>query len=153
MTLSMIGWINGLSAMGVLISYCAMGLFFIYKSKKTGAKMLVLLGTANLFAGLTFLGVFLDFFLVIFRKDKVNAKTKGTIIINTPVNKGLTIIIGMNTIINIRREEINSVNIVTDPPNFAPSELILLTILPVGYLSKNDKSCSRTLRLVCLRKL
>ncbi len=62
----LIFWIDGLTASGVVIFGLLFGLFFIYKSKKTGAKMLILLGTANLFAGLTFLGVFLDFFLVIF---------------------------------------------------------------------------------------
>jgi len=62
----LIFWIDGLTASGVVIFGLLFGLFFIYKSKKTGAKMLTILGLANLFAGLTFLGVFLDFFLVIF---------------------------------------------------------------------------------------
>jgi hypothetical protein len=59
-------WIDGITASGVVIFGLLFGLFFIYKSKKTGAKMLTALGLANLFAGLTFLGVFLDFLLVTF---------------------------------------------------------------------------------------
>ncbi len=62
----LIFWIDGITASGVVIFGLLFGLFFIYKSRKTGAKMLTFLGLANLFAGLTFLGVFLDFFLVIF---------------------------------------------------------------------------------------
>jgi len=62
----LIFWIDGITASGVVVFGVLFGLFFIYKSKKTGAKMLTLLGIANLCAGLTFLGVFLDFFLVIF---------------------------------------------------------------------------------------
>ena len=61
-------WIDGLTASGVIIFGLLFGLFFIYKSKKTGAKMLITLGLANIFAGLTFLGVFLDFILVIFTR-------------------------------------------------------------------------------------
>jgi hypothetical protein len=37
---------------------------------------------------------------------------------NIPVNKELIKSIGTITIINIKNEDINSVNIVTDPPNF-----------------------------------
>ena len=55
----LIFWIDGITASGVVVFGVLFGLFFIYKSKKTGAKMLTLLGIANL-------GVFLDFFLVIF---------------------------------------------------------------------------------------
>ncbi len=64
----LIFWIDGLTASGVIIFGLLFGVFFIYKSKKTGAKMLITLGLANIFAGLTFLGVFLDFILVVFTR-------------------------------------------------------------------------------------
>ncbi|UCC19171.1 MAG: hypothetical protein JSV62_13880 [Promethearchaeota archaeon] len=41
------------------------GLFFIYRSRKTKAKLLTFLGLANILAGLMFLGVFLDFLSVL----------------------------------------------------------------------------------------
>ena len=41
-------------------------MFFIYRSRKTKAKLLLYLGLANMFAGLIFLGVFLDFRLIHF---------------------------------------------------------------------------------------
>lgn len=60
-----LGWIDGITASGVVIFGIVFGLFFIYKARKTNAKILIYLGLANLFAGLTFLGVFLDFLFVI----------------------------------------------------------------------------------------
>jgi hypothetical protein len=63
--LSLIGWIDGLTASGVVIFGIIFGFFFMYKSKKTDAKILIALGLANLFAGLAFLGVFLDFLTVL----------------------------------------------------------------------------------------
>ncbi|MHA1624663.1 MAG: hypothetical protein ACTSXN_04515 [Promethearchaeota archaeon] len=63
--LTLIGWIDGLTASFVVIFGILFGFFFIYKSKKTSAKILVVLGLATLFAGLSFLGVFLDFVTVL----------------------------------------------------------------------------------------
>ncbi|MFX0020832.1 MAG: hypothetical protein ACFE9S_00780 [Candidatus Hermodarchaeota archaeon] len=60
------GWIDGITASGVVILGVLFGLFFIYRSRKTKAKLLLYLGLANMFAGLMFLGVFLDFLLVLF---------------------------------------------------------------------------------------
>ncbi|MFW9948208.1 MAG: hypothetical protein ACFFDX_15390, partial [Candidatus Odinarchaeota archaeon] len=59
------GWIDGITASGVVIFGIVFGLFFIYKARKTKAKILIYLGLANLFAGLMFLGVFLDFLFVL----------------------------------------------------------------------------------------
>ena len=59
-------WIDGLTASGVVIFGVIVGFFFMYKSKKSQANILLYLGLANLLAGLTFLGVFLDFLFVLF---------------------------------------------------------------------------------------
>ena len=59
------GWIDGITASGVVIFGIIFGSYFMYKSRKTESKVLIYLGLANLFAGLAFLGVFLDFLLVI----------------------------------------------------------------------------------------
>jgi len=63
--LDVLGWVDGITASGVVIFGIVFGLFFIYKARKTNAKILIYLGLANLFAGLTFLGVFLDFLFVL----------------------------------------------------------------------------------------
>ena len=66
MPLDINGWIDGITASGVVIFGLIFGLFFIYRSRKTNSKLLIYLGLANMFAGLTFLGVFLDFLSVLF---------------------------------------------------------------------------------------
>ncbi len=60
------GWIDGITAAGVVIIGCVCGLIFIYKSKKLEAGLLFYLGLLIILAGLAFLGVFLDFLTVIF---------------------------------------------------------------------------------------
>ena len=65
MALEINGWIDGITASGVVLLGIIFGLFFIYKSRKTGAKLLLYLGLANMLAGLMFLGVFIDFLLVL----------------------------------------------------------------------------------------
>lgn len=65
MALEINGWIDGITASGVVVLGIVFGLFFIYKSRKTGAKLLLYLGLANMLAGLMFLGVFIDFILVL----------------------------------------------------------------------------------------
>lgn len=59
------GWIDGITASGVVIFGIIFGLFFIYRGKKTNAKLLIYLGLANMLAGLMFLGVFIDFLSVL----------------------------------------------------------------------------------------
>lgn len=65
------GWIDGITASGVVLLGIIFGLFFIYRSRKTGAKLLFYLGLANMLAGLMFLGVFLDFLFVLFLKENM----------------------------------------------------------------------------------
>ncbi len=63
--LSTIGWVDGLTASGVVIIGCIFGIYFIYKSKKIDADLLFYTGLLVILAGLAFLGVFLDFLMVI----------------------------------------------------------------------------------------
>ena len=79
MALKINGWIDGITASGVVLLGIIFGLFFIYKSRKTGAKLLLYLGLANMLAGLMFLGVFSDFLFVLFLKE--NIKNNGTVAI------------------------------------------------------------------------
>ncbi|MFX0030440.1 MAG: hypothetical protein ACFE8B_14605 [Candidatus Hermodarchaeota archaeon] len=71
MTLELNGWIDGITASGVVLLGIIFGLFFIYKSRKTGAKLLLYLGLANMLAGLMFLGVFTDFLLVLISQQNI----------------------------------------------------------------------------------
>lgn len=73
MPLDVTGWIDGITASGVVIFGILFGLFFIYRSRKINAKLLTYLGLTTLFAGLMFLGVFLDFLSVfIFQQNMPN---------------------------------------------------------------------------------
>ena len=63
--LSNTGWLDGITASGVVIFGIVFGLYFIYHSKKVEAKLLYYVGVLVILAGLAFLGVFLDFLNVI----------------------------------------------------------------------------------------
>ncbi|TFF88225.1 MAG: hypothetical protein EU550_01685 [Promethearchaeota archaeon] len=63
--LSVLGWIDGLTATGVVLFGLIFGSFFLYKSKKSEINILTFLGIATIFAGLMYLGVFLDFLFVL----------------------------------------------------------------------------------------
>ena len=71
MSLDVNGWIDGITASGVLIFGVIFGLFFIYRAKKTKAKLLTYLGLANMLAGLMFLGVFIDFLFVLITNENI----------------------------------------------------------------------------------
>ncbi|MFX1328874.1 MAG: hypothetical protein ACFE91_12165 [Promethearchaeota archaeon] len=71
MALDEYGWIDGITAAGVVIFGIIFGLFFIYNSRKTKAKLLTYLGLANILAGLMFLGVFTDFLFVIILQENI----------------------------------------------------------------------------------
>lgn len=61
LSLSAIGFLNGLTQSGLLILGCILGVFFIIKSKKTQAKLLLFLGLGTLGIGLWQLAGFIDF--------------------------------------------------------------------------------------------
>ncbi|NVM35709.1 MAG: hypothetical protein HWN81_08945 [Candidatus Lokiarchaeota archaeon] len=78
MSLDINGWIDGITASVVVIFGIIFGLFFIYRSKKTNAKLLAYLGLANMLAGLMFLGVFIDFLFVVFTNENI-VNTRGIV--------------------------------------------------------------------------
>ena len=59
------GWIDGITASGVVIFGIIFVLFFLYKSRKSSARILTFLGLVNILAGLMYLGVFTDFLVVL----------------------------------------------------------------------------------------
>ena len=63
--LSLIGLVDGITAVGVVLTGIIFGLYFIFKSKKSNAKLLLFLGLLIILAGLAYLGVFLDFLFVL----------------------------------------------------------------------------------------
>jgi hypothetical protein len=76
--LSVLGWIDGLTATGVVLFGLIFGSFFIFKSKKSEVNILTFLGLATIFAGLMYLGVFLDFLIVLITKQNI-ANTSGIV--------------------------------------------------------------------------
>jgi len=59
------GWIDGITASGVVIFGIIFGIFFLYKARKSSANVLTILGIVNILAGLLYLGVFTDFLVVL----------------------------------------------------------------------------------------
>ena len=71
--LSVVGWISGITAAGVVIFSCIFGIFIIYKSRKSNAKLLLYMGLTILCAGLGWLGNFIDFIAILLTgKNMVN---------------------------------------------------------------------------------
>ena len=64
--LSAEGWLDGLTATGVIAAGCIFGIIFYYKSKKQDARLLKIAGLMIFFSGLLYLGPFTDFLLVLF---------------------------------------------------------------------------------------
>ncbi len=69
------GWIDGITASGVVIFGIIFGIFFLYKSRKSGAKILTILGVVNILAGLMYLGVFTDFLVVLMTENNLDNTT------------------------------------------------------------------------------
>ncbi len=63
--LSVEGLLNGLTAVGLFISGWVLGIFFIYQSRKTKAKLLLFLGIAFIFTVLGYWGVCFDFLSIL----------------------------------------------------------------------------------------
>ena len=71
MALDINGWIDGITATGVVVFGIIFGLFFYFKSKKSGAKLLLYLGLTVMLAGLMFLGVFSDFLTLLITDQNI----------------------------------------------------------------------------------
>ncbi len=65
MTLSFEGWLYGIFITCFIISCCIFGIFFIYKSKKSKAKLLFYVGFTSIFTCLTYLGISYDFLTIL----------------------------------------------------------------------------------------
>ena len=72
MALSFIGWLSGITALGVFFFSLLFGLFFIIKSLKTDSKLLKYLGLVYVFAALVYMGDVLDFFTILFTEVNVD---------------------------------------------------------------------------------
>jgi len=64
--LSVEGWINGLTATGIFVFGGCLGIFFIYQSRKTNAKLLLDLSLFLMLTMWVYWGVCFDFFTLIF---------------------------------------------------------------------------------------
>ncbi len=70
--LSTEGWFEGIFTVGILILGFTSGLLFIYKSRKTKAKLLLYMGFLLCTASLTYLGVSLDFFTILLTDNNID---------------------------------------------------------------------------------
>jgi hypothetical protein len=65
------GLLDGLTATGVIISSCVIGLLFFYRSLKLKAKLLTYAGLMTFFAGLLYLGPLSDFMSILVIRDNL----------------------------------------------------------------------------------
>ncbi len=63
--LSLLGWLDGLSALITVVSGCIFGAFFIYKGRQLKATLLSVAGCVLISAGLMFLGYMVDFITIL----------------------------------------------------------------------------------------
>jgi len=66
------GWIDGITTSGVVVFGFIFGFFFLYKARKSGAKILIILGFVNILSGLMYLGVFTDFLVVLVTENNLD---------------------------------------------------------------------------------
>ncbi|TFF90061.1 MAG: hypothetical protein EU548_04920 [Promethearchaeota archaeon] len=68
---SPIGWLDGLTASGIILSSAIFGLLSLYKAKKLRAKLLAIAALTMFFVGFLWLGPFIDFIMVLFFKTNI----------------------------------------------------------------------------------
>ena len=66
------GWFNGLTSVIILICGSFSGLFFIYQSRKTNAKLLFHAGLMLLFCFLVYSGSIIDFITILLTNENIN---------------------------------------------------------------------------------
>ncbi|MHA1884082.1 MAG: hypothetical protein ACXAAI_10080 [Promethearchaeota archaeon] len=72
MALTFVGWLNGITASGVFLFSVFFGLFVAFKSRKTNLNLLMYLGLTYFFAGLIYIGDFLDFLNIIITQNNLD---------------------------------------------------------------------------------
>jgi len=75
MVLSFEGWLSGLTASGVFLFSIIFGLFAMIKARRTKSNPLFYLGLTYFFAGLIFIGDFLDFVTVLVTLTNIDNST------------------------------------------------------------------------------
>ena len=65
MTISVLVWIDGLTALAIISISIILGSYNIYKSYKTNAKLLFIMGLMIIFSGLGWLCTVIDFFVIL----------------------------------------------------------------------------------------
>jgi hypothetical protein len=69
---SAFGWLDGLTASGIILSSVIFGLLSLYKAKKLGAKLLAVAALTMFFVGCLWLGPFVDFIMVLFFNTNIS---------------------------------------------------------------------------------
>ena len=64
--LSNLGWLIGSVTLSVVIAYCALGIFIFTISRKFHIKLLSVMGISLIFAGISYLGIAVDFLTIVF---------------------------------------------------------------------------------------
>ena len=70
--LSLLGFVDGITALGIIISSVSFGLFSFYKARKLEAKLLMVAGMLMIFIGLFWLGPAVEFWLVMLIGNNLN---------------------------------------------------------------------------------
>jgi len=70
--LSYVGWLSGITALGVFFFSLVFGLFFVIKALKKKSKLLIYLGLVYVFAALVYTGDVLDFFTILITGSNVD---------------------------------------------------------------------------------
>ena len=67
------GWLNGLSSLGIVVSSCLFGLFYIYNSKKYNINLLFYLGLGIFLLGVMYISPYvLDFLTIVLTGNNID---------------------------------------------------------------------------------
>ncbi|MBD3255023.1 MAG: hypothetical protein GF383_08010 [Candidatus Lokiarchaeota archaeon] len=93
-SLSLIGWINALSASGLVVFGTLFGIYILYKAKKTDARLIYYLGFTVISAALGWLGNLVDFITILLTSRNM-ANPHGIYIVLSNVWLPLTIVLAI----------------------------------------------------------